>query len=423
MSNRNFDNRVIIQRLQNQNYSRNLYINNTNGNKIINNPQNSHADASRFTSYIPGAQTEYFRGLLGRGLTISPGGIVNIPPFPQTNNSSIPIPFTTPSAPTITSIVGTNISLVVNFIAPLSDGGSNIIDYEYSINNGVSWVSSGTIINPVLITGLTNGLTYQVKLRAVNSIGFGDSSTVENGTPNVVGTQIFSSPVDTSIPWAAPANIYFVEYLVVGAGGGGGNGYDTGGGGGGGGGIVLTGSLSTTPGTVYSVIIGSGGIGGANLRANNNGTDGNLSSFDIITALGGGFGKGSRTQTGGSGLGGIGAINPNIASIGGNGGGNQGTAVGGCGGGGGGAGGNGTNGAGSSNAPVSGGLGGDGITSFISGLPQVYGEGGNGARGNTNVAGVNGASNTGNGGSAGSNISGASNGGGNGGSGIVILKY
>ena len=30
MSNRNFDNRVIIQRLQNQTYSRNLYINNTN---------------------------------------------------------------------------------------------------------------------------------------------------------------------------------------------------------------------------------------------------------------------------------------------------------------------------------------------------------------------------------------------------------
>jgi hypothetical protein len=90
MSNRNFDSRVIIQRLQNQNYARNLYRNNTNGKKIINNAQNSHADASRFTSYIPGAQTEYFKGLIGGGETISIGGIVNIPPFPRPQQSSIP---------------------------------------------------------------------------------------------------------------------------------------------------------------------------------------------------------------------------------------------------------------------------------------------------------------------------------------------
>ena len=31
MSNRNFDNRVIIQRLQNQNYARNLFTNNVSG--------------------------------------------------------------------------------------------------------------------------------------------------------------------------------------------------------------------------------------------------------------------------------------------------------------------------------------------------------------------------------------------------------
>jgi hypothetical protein len=79
MSNRNFDNRVIIQRLQNQNYARNLYINNTSGQTIINNPQNSDGNASRFVSYVPGAQTEYFRGL-GTCVTSSIGGIVNIAP-------------------------------------------------------------------------------------------------------------------------------------------------------------------------------------------------------------------------------------------------------------------------------------------------------------------------------------------------------
>lgn len=79
ISNRNFDGRVIIQRLQNQTYARNLYLNNISGSKIINNPQNSDGNASRFNSYIPGAQTEYFRGLVGGCNTVSVGGIVNIP--------------------------------------------------------------------------------------------------------------------------------------------------------------------------------------------------------------------------------------------------------------------------------------------------------------------------------------------------------
>lgn len=85
MSNRNFDNRVIIQRLQNQVYSRNLYINNTNSRTLINNPQNSDGNSSRIITYIPGAQTEYFRGLVGNGETISPGGIFGIPPYPSDN--------------------------------------------------------------------------------------------------------------------------------------------------------------------------------------------------------------------------------------------------------------------------------------------------------------------------------------------------
>lgn len=83
MSNRNFDNRVIIQRLQNQVYARNLYNNNTSGQGLINNPQNSDGNASRFNTYLAGAQTETFRGLVGGCDTKSIGGIVNIPPFSQ----------------------------------------------------------------------------------------------------------------------------------------------------------------------------------------------------------------------------------------------------------------------------------------------------------------------------------------------------
>lgn len=99
MSNRNFDSRVITQRLQNQVNARNLYLNNTNGKGIINNPQNSDGNASRFNSYIPGAQTEYFRGLVGAGETISPGGIIGIPPFPQLNQNLTPSPLPPPQVP------------------------------------------------------------------------------------------------------------------------------------------------------------------------------------------------------------------------------------------------------------------------------------------------------------------------------------
>jgi hypothetical protein len=88
MSNRNFDSRVIIQRLQNQNYARNLYSNTTSGRATINNPQTSDGDSSRYNSYVPGAQTEYFRGLLGGGETISVGGIVNISPFLPTSTAA-----------------------------------------------------------------------------------------------------------------------------------------------------------------------------------------------------------------------------------------------------------------------------------------------------------------------------------------------
>ena len=87
MSNRNFDGRVIIQRLQQQNYARNLYKNNVNGQGLINNPQNSDGNSSRLTTFVPGAQTEYFRGLVGGCETVSLGGTFGISSTPPTGSS------------------------------------------------------------------------------------------------------------------------------------------------------------------------------------------------------------------------------------------------------------------------------------------------------------------------------------------------
>ncbi len=191
MSNRNFDNRVIIQRLQNQVYARNLYTNNTSGQKLINNPQNTDGTALRYESYISGAQTEYFRGLVGKGETVSIGGIVNISPY-----VTIPPPsIIAPSAPTITSIGSGNQELSVNFTAPLSNGGADITDYEYSTNNGSNWISAGSTISPLAISSLSIGTTYDVKIRAVNSAGAGAESNMIQGTT----WNVPSAPTITSI--------------------------------------------------------------------------------------------------------------------------------------------------------------------------------------------------------------------------------
>lgn len=93
---------------------------------------------------------------------------------------------TSPSSPSISSIVIGNGVITVYFDIPTSDGGSAINDYEYSIDDGVSWTSSGSTTSPIEITGLTNGVEYPVKLRAVNSIGSGEASSSVPGKPATV---------------------------------------------------------------------------------------------------------------------------------------------------------------------------------------------------------------------------------------------
>ena len=200
MSNRNFDNRVIISRLQNQVYARNLYANNTSGQTLINNPQNSDGTASRYNSYTPGAQTEYFRGLRG-GETISVGGIVNISPYAPIPPPSVVVP----SAPTITSINSGNQELFVNFTPPTSDGGSMIIDYEYSVNGGI--YSSGTTESPIIISGLTNGNIYEIRLYPINVVGIGMASNPVFATPATVP----SAPIITSFNVTTPVPIFFTQ--------------------------------------------------------------------------------------------------------------------------------------------------------------------------------------------------------------------
>ncbi|WP_309613995.1 fibronectin type III domain-containing protein [Flavobacterium sp.] len=95
--------------------------------------------------------------------------------------STVATPRTTPSAPTIGTITPGIGQLSVAFTAG-SDGGSAITNYKYSLNGG-SFVSAGSTSSPIVITGLTNGTSYNVQLLAVNVAGDGTASGASAGTP------------------------------------------------------------------------------------------------------------------------------------------------------------------------------------------------------------------------------------------------
>ena len=72
--------------------------------------------------------------------------------------------------------------VTLSWTAPSSSGGSAIIRYEVSSNNGAAWVTSSSNTSHTF-TGLTNGTLYTFKVRAVNAVGAGTEST-QTATPS-----------------------------------------------------------------------------------------------------------------------------------------------------------------------------------------------------------------------------------------------
>ena len=98
------------------------------------------------------------------------------------------LPVVVSSAPVITSITPGSTLLSVAFTAPASNGGSAISNYLYSVNNGTSYTSANTTTSPIVITGLTNGVTYPILILAVNNAGNSPASNAMNGTPVAANT-------------------------------------------------------------------------------------------------------------------------------------------------------------------------------------------------------------------------------------------
>ncbi|MDB4214000.1 fibronectin type III domain-containing protein, partial [Octadecabacter sp.] len=99
----------------------------------------------------------------------------------------------------------------VAFQAPTDTGGVAITDYEYELDDNGTWTSASTASSPVMITGLTNGTSYSIKLRAVTSVGEGAESAAVTSTPAATSdapTAMVATPGDgqVSVAFQAPTD-------------------------------------------------------------------------------------------------------------------------------------------------------------------------------------------------------------------------
>jgi len=112
---------------------------------------------------------------------------------------------TSPAAPTSLIATPGGGSASIAFTAG-SNGGAAITKYQYSTDGGTNWVDTdaGTT-SPVKISGLTNGTSYSIKLRAVNDIGAGPASSAVSVTPHALPTVSTGSsplPRQVLVTWA-----------------------------------------------------------------------------------------------------------------------------------------------------------------------------------------------------------------------------
>jgi hypothetical protein len=73
----------------------------------------------------------------------------------------------------------------VYFTAPVNGGGSAITNYSYTLTGANPYTACSPTVttSPITISGLTNGRSYDIRLRAINSTGSGINSNLLTGTP------------------------------------------------------------------------------------------------------------------------------------------------------------------------------------------------------------------------------------------------
>ena len=129
-------------------------------------------------------------------LVASIDGTTNYSPATDVTQS-LEISTVVPYAPILESLTASDGAISVSFTLGNS-GGSTLLNHEYSLDDGVTWNPwpTGSITSPLNISNLTNGVQYEVKVRAINIIGAGAESNMLAVTP-VAPIIVVAAPVAT----------------------------------------------------------------------------------------------------------------------------------------------------------------------------------------------------------------------------------
>ena len=134
------------------------------------------------------------------------GGAVNPPVDPAA---------AVPGAPSLSGVAGRDGSVVLQWSAPVSDGGSAVTGYEVyrgTASGGETLLAQVGDVTSFTDTSVTNGTTYFYRVSAVNSVGEGALSgelSVVPGVTSVIASDQFERTVatgfgapDVGVPWA-----------------------------------------------------------------------------------------------------------------------------------------------------------------------------------------------------------------------------
>ena len=130
-------------------------------------------------------------------------------------------PKAVPYAPTNLSAAGGNGQVALSWDDPEDD---TITGYKYSTDGGTTFAEiggSGATTTTYTVTGLTNGVTHTLALRAVNDLGNGAPSTVSALMVPVAPANLSAAPGDgkVALSWADPGNATITKYQYSTAGG------------------------------------------------------------------------------------------------------------------------------------------------------------------------------------------------------------
>lgn len=99
-----------------------------------------------------------------------------------------------PGAPLMVTAVGVDTALDVSWTAPMSTGGSPIVNYLVAAKSGGVARRCRTNTTSCTIIGLTNGTTYSITARARTAAGWGQPSAAVSATPSTNQDCAFFGP-------------------------------------------------------------------------------------------------------------------------------------------------------------------------------------------------------------------------------------